>query len=163
MKPMHFRIDDRLIHGIVAGYWTNHLKANRIMVIDESAANDDIIKASLRMACPKNVGLSVLTLEKATNNILAGNYEAQDVFVIAKSPETFASLQKAGVTISQVNMGNITYTTDRIKVSKTVSVNQNEIDALKHLASCGASITSQLIPSDPVEDFMSMLENSLKK
>lgn len=158
MKAMHFRIDDRLIHGIVAGYWTNHLKATRIMVIDENAAIDDIVKASLRMACPKNVGLSVLTQEKAINNILAGNYEDQEVFVIAKSPETFAALMKAGVRIDQVNMGNITYTSDRIKVSKTVAINQSEKAALDYLVKGGAIIQSQLIPSDPEENFMALLQ-----
>lgn len=31
---VNVRIDERLIHGQVATMWTNHLKVNRIMVVD---------------------------------------------------------------------------------------------------------------------------------
>ncbi|MEG0034874.1 MAG: PTS sugar transporter subunit IIB [Anaerorhabdus sp.] len=163
MGTMHYRIDDRLIHGIVAGYWTNHLKATRIMVIDEKAANDEIVRTSLRMACPKNVNLSVLTPEKAITNIKAGNYESQNVFVISKTPEVFDKLQQSGILVDQVNMGNITYTNDRIKVAKTVSVNTKEIEALEHLSSNGTKIISQLIPEDTIDNFMDLLANAKKQ
>lgn len=163
MGFMHFRIDDRLIHGIVAGYWTNHLKATRIIVIDDKAASDEIVRASLRMACPKSVNLSVLDVNKAINNIKAGNYETQRVFVIAKTPEIYAKLQESGIKVPQVNMGNITYTEDRLKVAKTVSVNKAEASALENLASNGTKITSQLIPTDSVEDFIAMMHSAKKK
>lgn len=163
MGLVHFRIDDRLIHGIVAGYWTNHLQATRIMVIDDKASQDDMMRTSLRMAAPAAVSLSVLDQEKAITNIKNGNYDRQKVFVIAKTPEVFAKLQDAGVEVPQVNMGNITYSTDRLKVAKTVSVNEAEIKALESLASHGTKITSQLIPSDNEEDFMHLLHNAQKK
>lgn len=160
MGLVHLRVDDRLIHGIVAGYWTNHLKATRIMVIDDKASKDDLIRSSLRMATPASVNLSVLDLEKAIKNILNGNYETQRVFVIAKTPEVFVKLQESGIKVAQVNMGNITYSPDRLKVAKTVSVNQGEIAALKKLAANGTKITSQLVPSDKEEDFMALLRNA---
>lgn len=162
MGLVHFRVDDRLIHGIVAGYWTNHLSATRIMVIDDKASEDEIVRTSLRMAAPAAVSLSVLNLEKAIKNILNGNYESQRVFVIAKSPVVFAALQEHGIKVPQVNMGNITYTEGRVKVARTVSVNEEEIAALKKLAANGTKITSQLIPSDNQEDFMVMLKNTQK-
>ncbi|GER73543.1 hypothetical protein BpPP18_16100 [Weizmannia acidilactici] len=40
---IHVRIDERLIHGQVATMWTNTLKANRIMIID-----DNVVKMILR-------------------------------------------------------------------------------------------------------------------
>lgn len=163
MGLVHFRIDDRLIHGIVAGYWTNHLQASRIMVIDDKASTDDLVRASLRMAAPAAVSLSVLDLEKAIKNIKNGNYDRQKVFVIAKTPEVFAKLQEAGIEVPMVNMGNITYTEDRLKVAKTVSVNEQEIKALEQLAAHGTKIISQLIPSDNEENFMVLLHNAQKK
>ncbi len=41
---IHVRIDDRMIHGQVATQWTNQLSANRIMVINNEVANDDVKK-----------------------------------------------------------------------------------------------------------------------
>ena len=38
------RIDDRLIHGQVMTSWLNFLQANKIMVVDDGAAQDPLIK-----------------------------------------------------------------------------------------------------------------------
>lgn len=157
---IHFRVDDRLIHGIVAGLWTNFLKADRLMVIDDSASGNQLTRDSLRMAAPAAVSLSVLTLEKAINNIKNGNYIGQHVFVIAKTPEIFAALADAGIDVPEVYMGNITYTSDRLKVAKTVSVNANEAAALEKLAARGTKIISKLMPSDNAEDFMEMMHKA---
>ncbi|MFI3284047.1 MAG: PTS sugar transporter subunit IIB [Erysipelotrichaceae bacterium] len=159
---MNFRVDDRLIHGIVAAYWVNLLKATRIMVIDDESANNSLMKSSLRMACPKSVNLSVLTYEKAINNIKAGNYEGQEVFVITKTPKTYEKMQRDGISIPFIVMGNITYSAERIKVCRTVSVNQEEIESLKILSENNTKIISQLVPSDTPLDFMESLNNVLK-
>lgn len=162
MGLVHFRVDDRLVHGIVAGYWTNHLQASRIMVIDDAASTDDTVRASLRMATPGTVNLSVLDLQRAITNIKDGNYEKQKVFVIAKTPDVFAELQRNGIEVPAVYMGNITYTSDRLKVAKTVAVNSKDIEALNSLSSNGTSIVSQLTPSDKSDDFMTMLRAAEK-
>lgn len=155
---IHYRVDDRLIHGIVAGLWTNFLKADRLMVIDDAASANQMTRDSLRMAAPAAVSLSVLTLEKAINNIKNGNYIDQHVFVIAKTPEVFAALAEAGICVPEVYMGNITYTPDRTKVAKTVAVNDQEAEALEKIVAKGGKIISKLMPSDNPEDFMEMMK-----
>lgn len=157
---IHFRVDDRLIHGIVAGLWTNFLKADRLMVIDDAASGNQMTRDSLRMAAPAAVSLSVLTLEKAINNISNGNYIGQRVFVIAKTPEVFAALADAGISVPEIYMGNITFTPERTKVAKTVSVNDKEAAALESLAAKGCKIVSKLMPSDNAEDFMEMMHKA---
>lgn len=157
---IHYRVDDRLIHGIVAGLWTNFLKADRLMVIDDAASANQMTRDSLRMAAPAAVSLSVLTLEKAIANITNGNYVGQRVFVIAKTPEIFAALAEKGISVPEVYMGNITYTTDRTKVAKTVSVNEKEAEALEKLAAKGSNIVSKLMPSDNSENFMEMMKKA---
>ena len=160
---IHCRVDDRLIHGIVAGLWTNFLKATRLMVIDDKASQDQMVRDSLRMAAPAAVALSVLNTDKAIANIKNGNYaDGQRVFVIAKSPVIYAKLAEAGIEIPDVHMGNITYTEDRIQVAKTVSCNAEEIEALEKLAAKGTKIISRLMPSDSPEDFMEMLHKAQK-
>ena len=163
MGLVHFRVDDRLVHGIVAGYWTNHLQATRIMVIDDKASGDDLVRASLRMATPQAVSLSVLNIEKAINNIKNGNYETQRVFVISKTPTVFEKLQEDAINIPEINMGNITYSDGRVRVSKTVSVNEDEIASLEKLSSKGTKIISRLVPDEKGEDFMAMLKEAQKK
>lgn len=157
-----FRVDDRLVHGIVAGYWTNHLQASRIMVIDDAASKDEMIRTSLRMATPSSVNLSVLDIQKAIKNIKNGNYDRQRVFVIAKSPVVFEILQQNGIEVPEVYMGNITYSEGRIKVSKTVSVNPEEITVLNTMHQKGTKVISQLVPGDKPQDFMEMMLQAQK-
>lgn len=43
---VHIRVDDRLIHGQVATRWVSHFNANRIMVIDDAVAANDVENAA---------------------------------------------------------------------------------------------------------------------
>lgn len=80
------RIDGRLIHGQVANLWTTKLNISRIMVIDDEIVNNDLEKTALKLATPAGVKLSILTVEKAANNILEGRYNSQRLMIVAKRP-----------------------------------------------------------------------------
>ncbi|MEG0240369.1 PTS system mannose/fructose/N-acetylgalactosamine-transporter subunit IIB [Anaerorhabdus sp.] len=158
MAIVHARIDDRLIHGQVATMWTNNLGVTRIMVVDDAAAGDDVLKMSLKLACPNNVALSVLPVEKAAERINANAYEGQRVFLILKSPQTLVRLIQANVKIETVNVGNLTYTEGKIKIANTVAVTKEEIECFNELHKLGVKLTLQLIPSNPSEDLMDVLK-----
>jgi len=49
---VHFRVDDRMLHGIVATDWVPAYNATRAMVIDGPASTNDLIRSGLKMACP---------------------------------------------------------------------------------------------------------------
>lgn len=66
---VNVRIDERLIHGQVAGIWAPSLHTQRIIVINDEAAADSLQKSSLRMAAPTSMRLSVLPVESAAKNI----------------------------------------------------------------------------------------------
>ena len=68
MEVLNVRLDDRLVHGVVATNWIPRLKVQRVVVINDEAAGNQMMKSVLRMATPKNVNLSVITLEKALDN-----------------------------------------------------------------------------------------------
>ena len=91
------RIDGRLIHGQVANLWTTKLNISRIMVIDDEVAQNDIEKSGLKLATPPGVKLSILPVAKAAENILAGKYDSQRLFIVARKPDRFLGLVEAGV------------------------------------------------------------------
>lgn len=101
------RIDGRLVHGQVANLWTTKLGPTRIIVVDDDAAKSDVEKSGLRMATPDGVRLSVLDTERAAKQILDHRYDSQKVFLVAKRPETYLALVKAGVPIKEINVGNM--------------------------------------------------------
>lgn len=162
MAIIHTRIDDRLIHGQVATMWTNQLGATRIMVVDDKAAVNDVMKMSLKMATPSGVALSVLPVEKAANRIKDNAYEGQRVFLIVRSPETLLRLADAGVTPKKVNVGNLTFTEGKKKISNTVSVTEEEVQGFRRLHDLGIEITMQLTPNNASEDFMEVVNKAFK-
>ena len=50
--------------------------------------NNDIEKSGLKLATPPGVKLSILPVEKAAANILAGKYDSQRLFIVAHANQT---------------------------------------------------------------------------
>ncbi|MEO1771531.1 PTS sugar transporter subunit IIB [Candidatus Enterococcus ferrettii] len=146
----HIRIDDRLIHGQVAGLWTNNLKANRIMVINDPIAADEVQKNLLRMVAPPTVRTSIIARDTAVANILNGKYHGQNVFIVVKSPEDVLYLLNNGLDIKEVNLGNISSRENTEKIKAGINVTASERAALKELLAKGVRITTIRTPSDPV-------------
>lgn len=63
------RLDYRLLHGQVVFSWVNSVAAQRIIVVDNEAANDNIKKGALKLAKPAGVYLNVYTVEKALSKM----------------------------------------------------------------------------------------------
>ncbi len=146
----HIRIDDRLIHGQVAGLWTNNLKANRIMVINDPIAADEVQKNLLRMVAPPTVRTSIIARDTAVANISNGKYHGQNVFIVVKSPEDVLYLLNNGLNIKEVNLGNISSRENTEKIKAGINVTASERAALKELLAKGVRITTIRTPSDPV-------------
>lgn len=146
----HIRIDERLIHGQVASAWSNTLRANRIMVINDAANGDDFQKQMLRMATPPSIALSVLTVEKAVNRIAAGNYDNDTVLVILKSIEDALTLYEAGYKFEVVNIGNISKKDDVDPIVTGIYINEKDDCAIKKLKEYGVNVTVQMTPNDSV-------------
>lgn len=84
MAIIGVRIDGRLIHGQVANLWVTKLSITRILVVDDEVAMNTVEKSGLKLATPAGVKLSVLPIEKAAENILAGKYDSQRLLIVAK-------------------------------------------------------------------------------
>ena len=99
------RIDNRLLHGIVATQWAGRSGAQRIMIIDDTVANNELTKASMKLARPTGMAISIITEETALNNFKAGKYNDHTVFVLVKKPETLVKLSDIGVKIPELVIG----------------------------------------------------------
>ncbi|EEU79066.1 PTS transporter subunit IIB [Enterococcus faecalis] len=148
------RIDERLIHGQVAGIWSTSLSTQRIIVANDEAATDPLQKSSLRMAAPSSMRLSVLGVEAAAKNIQSGKYGKQRLFLLFKNPKDVLRFIEAQGPIKTVNVGNMSYKEGAREVTKSIQVLPEEEQIFETIASKGVTVTAQLVPNDPVVDFM---------
>ena len=156
---VNVRIDERLIHGQVAGIWAPSLHTQRIIVINDEAAADSLQKSSLRMAAPTSMRLSVLPVESAAKNIRSGKYGKQRLFLVFKNPTDVLRYLKAGGKLTHVNVGNMSYKEGSKDITKSIQVLEEEIDVFESIAAMDINVTAQLVPNDPVVDFMDKLRN----
>lgn len=156
---VNVRMDERLIHGQVAGIWAPSLHTQRIIVINDEAAADTLQKSSLRMAAPTSMRLSVLPVESAAKNIRSGKYGKQRLFLVFKNPTDVLRYLKAGGKLTHVNVGNMSYKEGSKDITKSIKVLNEEIDVFESIAAMDINVTAQLVPNDPVIDFMDKLRN----
>lgn len=153
------RIDERLIHGQVAGIWSTSLDTQRIIVANDAAANDPLQKSSLRMATPSAMRLSVLPVVKVAQNIKAGKYGRQRIFLLFKNPTDVLAYLEAGGQLSTVNVGNMSHKKDAREVTKSIRVLPEEETVFETIASKGVKLTAQLVPNDTAIDFLAKLRS----
>jgi len=163
MGVVHARIDDRLIHGQVAAYWSSALKIDRIMVPNDQIAADDMQKAVLRMAAPAGVRTSLITKEKAAENILAGKYDAERVLLVFKGPRDVLDMIRLGVDIKAVNVGNMAFKEGMISVKSSINLTRQDIADFQELDGMGVELTSILVPDERKSNLMDLIDRALKK
>lgn len=147
------RIDNRLLHGIVASQWAGRSGAQRIMIIDDAVATNELTKASMKMARPTGMAISIITEEVALNNFKAGKYNDHNVFVIVKSPVTLSHLIDAGVKIPELVVGATTKPAEEehsVKLYQRAYANDQEIEAYKRIKASGTKLYAQYVPADSV-------------
>ena len=142
------RIDGRLIHGQVANLWTTKLNVSRIMVIDDEVAQNDIEKSGLKLATPPGVKLSILPVAKAAENILAGKYDSQRLFIVARKPDRFLRLIEAGVQLETLNVGNMSQSDETRAITRSINVVDADVEDFNKIHEKGVKITSQMVPND---------------
>ena len=98
------RLDYRLLHGQVVFTWTTKVQAERIIVVDNAAANDDIKKDALKLAKPQGVRLNVFTVERALAKMDKLNTLGERVmFIFGNTAEMLQFCQ--GYKLDAINLG----------------------------------------------------------
>lgn len=147
------RVDDRMVHGIVATSWIPAAKATRAMVVNKRASESDMTRNALKLGTPAGVNLSVLAPEKAIANILNGNYTNQRVFLVGRYIKDIYDLYKGGVKFARVNLGNVTQNVGKTtSLDKTVRVSDEELVMLREMRDAGIKITCQFRTDDQMKE-----------
>lgn len=150
------RIDERLIHGQVITSWTKIVDVNTIVIVDDASANNSFLKRILFAAAPKNIELKVCTLEDAID-YLKGDQENERVMIMAKVPRPILELIQAGISLTEVNLGNMGGAANRKRFNLNVNASDAEIEDFKAIINSGVSIYAQMVPSDSKVDLQKLL------
>lgn len=154
MSIIAARIDNRLLHGIVATQWVPELKPQRLMIIDDVYANDPTKKAGMRMAKPAGVALSIIDRDKAYTNFVAGKYDDHTVFVVVRDPQIILDLQEAGQKVPRLTVGGTVDPEPGVaatQVSRRAYVLDSQVPVYSAISGNGCDVTVQYVCADKCE------------
>ncbi|MBP9478102.1 MAG: PTS N-acetylgalactosamine transporter subunit IIB [Sebaldella sp.] len=142
------RIDNRLVHGQVGVTWVKSLGANLLVVVDDTAAANEIEQQLMEVVAKSSgVGIRFFTIDR-TIEIIHKASPNQKIFIVCKTPETVKKLVDGGVPIKEVNIGNMHFSEGKEQISKKVYVDEKDKEDIKYLESKGIDIYIQDVPGD---------------
>lgn len=153
------RIDNRLLHGIVATQWAPISKCTRLMVIDDKVAADPVLKESMKLARPVGVALSIISEETAVANLAAKKYEGQKIFIVTRNPSTLLKVLQTGEQIPKIIIGGTVTIEGGTVLSSRAMASREDLEAYKEIAaSYKVPMRIQYVPADKEVPLESVVE-----
>ncbi len=156
------RIDTRLLHGQVATAWTKYANPNRIIVVSDGVARDELRKTLITQAAPVGVKVNVIPLAKYMEVWDDARFSGQKVMLLFENPQDLEKVVSQGAEIPKVNIGSMAHSEGKRMITNAVSVDDNDIDTLKKLRDQGVSFYVQKVPADGEQDIWKLLKDKTK-
>jgi PTS system mannose-specific IIB component len=139
------RVDSRLIHGQVIEAWLPHLSVERILVADDLAATDPLVRTAIGLAVPSHV--EVILARIADVDFRRFENDGVRTLVLLRDIPS-AMLAYAKGLIGPLNLGNVHDGPLRHAVSRSVYLTANEREQLLQLSKDGLAVTIQAVPAE---------------
>lgn len=150
------RIDDRLIHGQVATTWTKDYNIEQILIVNDSAKNDPVQHSVANFAVPAGVKVIIFGVEQFAG-IIRNNEIKKRTMLLFTNPLDIKYLVENGLDIKSVNAGGMRFKDGRKRLSKAISVTEEENQAFLYLMDKGIEINVQMVPKDPQINYKNLL------
>ena len=113
IKIAHVRIDTRLLHGQVATTWTKRINPNRIIVVSDGVAHDELRKTMIEQAAPPGVHANVVPIKKMAEVVKDTRFGDTKAMLLFENPQDLLRAIEAGVDIKEANIGSMAHSKAR--------------------------------------------------
>jgi PTS system mannose-specific IIB component len=157
MSLLLVRVDDRLVHGQVTQGWGGHLKPDRLVVVNDTAAADGWERDLYEASAPESMTVSVLSMGEAQGRIEAWLGDGEGLLLLLESPSDALRLHDAGISFDKLNLGGLHSREGRKRMLPYVCVNDEDVAALRNLHDRGVQIECADVPGCERKDFFEWL------
>lgn len=138
------RVDHRLIHGQVAINWISKCGANKIVVIDDRSAANEMMRDVLELATPPGIKLEVYSIAQAVEEWKKDQFgEHADVMVIFKTIAGAFEAKQQGFEYKDLLIGGCVNAPGRKVIEGPLTVDEAEYNMLNQLTDEGVNVTMQ--------------------
>lgn len=142
------RVDSRLLHGQVATAWTKSTLPNRIIVVSDAVAKDDLRKRLIEQATPPGVKANVIPVDKMIEISKDPRFGNTKALLLFEGPEDVLRAIEGGVDIKEVNVGSLAHSVGKVVVSNVLSMGQNDVAAFEKMKEKGIKFDVRKVPND---------------
>ena len=160
IKYVLARIDSRLLHGQVATGWIPAMKPDRVIVVSDSVAKDDLRKSMIREAAPAGVKAHTVPLKKMEEIAKDPRFGNTHALLLFENPEDVLRAIKGGINLKNINVGSMSYKEGDVNANNVLSMNQEDVDTFRELEKMGVKFDVRKVPSDAPGNMDSILKKA---
>ena len=160
IKYVFARIDTRLLHGQVATGWTKAMNPNRIIVVSDNVAKDNLRKNMIAQAAPSGVKANTVPIKKMIEVAKDPRFGNTKAMLLFETPQDALAAIKGGVDIKELNVGSMAYSNGKVNVNQVLAMDQKDIDTFKELKELGVKFDVRKVPSSSPENMDSLLKKA---
>lgn len=165
-RPGHFdyvlaRIDTRLLHGQVATAWTKTTKPDRIIVVSDNVAKDELRSSMIKQAAPSGVKAHIVPIDQmiklAKDDQHFGGTRAMLLF---ETPQDALRAIEGGVPLKSLNVGSMAHSPGKVQPNKVLAFDQNDIDTYKKLEDMNVELDVRKVPTDSKDNMDAIMKKA---
>lgn len=160
IKYVLARIDTRLLHGQVATTWTKSTNPDRIIVVSDNVAHDDLRKNMIIQAAPPGVKAHVVPIDKMIAVAKDPRFGATKALLLFETPQDALRAIKGGVDIKTLNVGSMAHSQGKVAVTKALAFDKEDVKTMREIEKLGVKFDVRKVPADSPENMDSILKKA---
>ncbi|MWP49437.1 MULTISPECIES: mannose/fructose/sorbose PTS transporter subunit IIA [unclassified Gilliamella] len=160
MKIVLARVDSRLLHGQVATAWTKSTNPNRIIVVSDSVAKDELRKKLIEEAAPPGVKANVVPIKKIIEVSRDPRFGNTKALLLFETPQDVLRTIEGGVDINEINVGSMAHSVGKVMVNKVLSMNAEDVETFEKLKTRNIKFDVRKVPNDSNSNMDELLKKA---
>ncbi|OFI49936.1 PTS mannose transporter subunit EIIAB [Floricoccus tropicus] len=154
------RIDSRLLHGQVATGWTPAVKPDRIIVVSDKVAKDELRKKLIEQAAPAGVKAHIVPIDKMIQVAKDPRFGNTKALLLFETPEDALRAIEGGVPIKELNVGSMAHSTGKTMVNNVLSMDKEDVETYEKLRDLGIKFDVRKVPNDSKSDLFALIKKA---
>ena len=160
IKYVLARVDTRLLHGQVATTWTKMTQPNRIIVVSDSVARDELRKKMIEQAAPPGVKAHVVPVDKMIKVAKDPRFGNTKAMLLFETPQDALRAIEGGVDIKELNIGSMAHSIGKVVVNKAIAMGKEDVETIEKIKAKGITFNVRKVPSDSNENIDALLKKA---
>lgn len=160
IKIAHVRVDTRLLHGQVATTWTKTVSPDRIIVVSDGVAHDQIRKTMIEQAAPPGVPANVVPISKMIEVTKDPRFGATKAMLLFENPQDLLAAIEGGVDIKEANIGSMAHSVGKVVVTNAIAMDNADVETLETLHAKGVALEARKVPSDSPVSYEDLIKKA---